>query len=868
MKVLGITKTSAAGELPAYFKGWFTERFGDHFAQISIDTTLKLKNAVKDVARTANRRCPKCDKVFRWEKRCEPCGSNTVGFVPERIEKQTKRFVLPPMGVTDFNFTMGYEGEDGSIVLGTSEVGHDKTDKALVEYISENKEDWEIVKKALGLARQKSRHACAFVIMNEPVEKRIPLTTISGVRVTSFTAGPVEAVGGLKMDFLVVKSLKDIQDAIHLIQAGHTNTTPTNFVPLEPGHIEVKEGPDGEEEFGVTQIYKALLPEMRLDGRRVPGHRIVPTGDGGYADIWDLPEDQAVFKDVSEARTETVFQFNTPSAMQWLSHFNYQRPDGTKAINSVGTMAAFTALDRPGPLDIKVLSPDWDGPIDHPDGRHNMLVEFARRARGARPSLEVLKVLDDLVPETYGIMTYQEQLQRVYQNLTGCTGAEAEEFRTNVSKKQKDKVDAARPAWMERAGEKIGTENAEQLWKFMVTWAKYGFNKSHAVCYAVVAYACAWLKHYYPLEWWCAVLRNATKKKINEKHWKYCGRIVALPDIQLSEMNWAIQGDKVRAPLNLLQGVGEKAHQQLCRGAPYSSLEDFVEKLFAFREDHREEKDVRKAEGPAEKVMALGRSSVNRGHIYNLIVAGAMDSLFEPGTMVDEALQAYDETVFRLASRRAEASTSKRDKDAWKRTAKPKKKVYPTLDPISRYQCKKEVLPAFGADLRVTINSIGELPPFLKVVDNGKRMRFQGTRWDRERRREVPTDDAVVGWERLEALNTTTTMPPGGFRCAVIAYIQQIGKDGKRYFQYENKTKEACKLTLEVGGCKNEFVHWPAFDGGLPETVRSLQEGAVVAALLVRNQTDKPFSIKELRVIRPALEKEEKKEETTDAQAV
>src|SRR4029077_18437478 len=104
------------------------------------------------------------------------------------------------------------------------------------------------------------------------------------------------------------------------------------------------------------------------------------------------------------------------------------------------------------------------------------------------------------------------QLQKAYQELTGCTGAAAEEFRRNVAKKKKEKVDAAFPFFMENATPKIGEEDAHGAWEFLKTWAQYGFNRSHAVCYMYITYACAWLKHHYPLEWWTAVLRNADRK--------------------------------------------------------------------------------------------------------------------------------------------------------------------------------------------------------------------------------------------------------------------------------------------------------------------------------------------------------------------
>lgn len=754
--------------------------------------------------------------------------------MPDQIEELSKQFLLPPQGVSDYNFVMGYASDEGWIP-GSSQDGHSGTDNALLTYIERYPDDWAIVQKSLGLGRQLGRHACAFIIANKPINEFIPLTTVSDVRVTSFTAPAVEAVGGLKMDFLVVNSLRDIQDCIKLAQ----HRSPC----------------------GIQSEAKII------NGRRVPAHRLIQdpkTGD--LVDIWDLPEDQDVFKDVAEGRTETVFQFNTNSAIQWLSHFNYKRPDGLKAIKSVEDMAAFTALDRPGPLDVLVSNPEWSGPPDHPDARHNMLVEFARRARGAPGSPDVLKILEDLVPETHGVMCYQEQLQRVYQNLTDCTGSEAEEFRTNVAKKKKEKVDAAYPFFMERAGAKVGTEDAQKLWDFIKTWAQYGFNKSHAVCYAVIGYACAWLKHHYPLEWWCAVLRNASKDEVNDKFWRYCARYVALPDVQLSQENWYIDNDRVRAPVSLLHGVGEKAHEQLCKYAPYSSIDDFAEKLMNHRDSSRQVVKKKKKTKDGDTyvdAVSLGRSAIQRKMVYSLIVAGTMDSLFPESASVDECLYIYDNAVLKAAGAKVEQYeyeplVKKAWKSAYTSYRNASKTNYQTLDPLGRYQSRKDILPAYGTDLRPIVAATG-LPDFLRVYD-GKKMRYVWKRWNPDSRSMVETEDPIVSGERLDILNTTTKIPDGGYRCAVLAYVED-----RKVFRYENKTKEGMKLTLDVGGAKYETATFWGRDGVLCDEAKSLETGSIIAALLVRTRPEKSFLVRRFDVIRGKLQ--ETKEESEDKES-
>ena len=836
MKIKSIVRSSRKGELERWFPGWLAERFGDHVAQISVHTTLKLKSAVKDCSRLLRKRCQGCDTVYETPDVVQSCscGSRQVhGFVPEDIEELSKKMKLPPQGVTDHHFVMGYEIEGEGWVRGSSEPGHTNTDEALLTYIERYPQDWQVVQKALGLPRQMGRHACGYVIANRPIHDWIPLTSVSGVKVTAYAAPAVEAVGGVKMDFLGLNSLKDIQGAIKLIQ---------------------ERSPQGVQTEAMT-----------IAGRRVPPHRLVPDPvSGDLVDIWDLPEDQGVFADVCEGRSETVFQFNTPGARQWMEHFNYDRPDGLKAIYSVLGMAAFTALDRPGPLDVKVPDPDWMGPPDHEDARHNMLVEYARRARGAKPSPGILQILEQLVPETFGVMTYQEQLQRVYQSLTGCSGAEAEDFRTNVAKKKKEKVDAAYPGWMERAGAKIGAENAQKLWEFIKTWAQYGFNLSHAVCYAYTGYCCAWLKHHYPLEWWCSVLRNAAKDEVNDKFWPHVGPRVSLPDLQLSRETWFIDGDRIRAPMDLLHGVGEQQHQALCKYSPYSSVEDFAEKLVRHRElamtsvkktKHLKKGDVEYTE------YRLGREAVNRKTVWTLVVAGSMDSLFPRDLPVAGCVAAFDKAMLEALDKRIKTDDPAL-KTCWKKAFNAYKKrvksIYGILDPITRYQIKKSVLPAWGSDLRAVYRHL-ELPPCLRMIDDGRKMRYVWKRYDPNEGRKTEVQDPVIAPERLGHLNTDTNLPQGGYRCGILAYVE-----AKRTFNYgPKKEKRAIELTLDVGGGKHKLVVWPNQDNELPQEAVDLESGSIVACLLVRRNPEKPFSIKEMQVLRtpPAKAAAETEEE-------
>jgi DNA polymerase III alpha subunit len=731
------------------------KRYGDCYAQISVMTTLKLSSAVRDVARFS------------------------LGSVPPDIETWCKQFERPPQGLDDLKFILGYTNDEGH------QQGSIERDQALKAYINKYPKQWEIVKNCLALPRQRGRHASAFIIASKPISDFIPITSVSGVKVTAYTGSEVEAVGGLKMDWLVVSCLLDIQACLKLVKERN------NY----------------------------HLSDTVVNGRLVPGFRLVldPVSKQ-FFDIWDLPSSSGVFDDISQGKTETVFQFNTNSAVQWLKCFNYKRPNGEPAINSIESMAVFTALDRPGPLDYMVTNPETNA-------KHNIMVEYARRVRGLPGSKDILPIFDQLLPETNSLMVYQEGLQKVYQTLTGCTGAEAEAFRSNIAKKKKEKVDAAYKFFMDQVTPKLGKEQAQEIWDSIVTFAQYGFNKSHSTAYCVISYACAWLKHYYPLEWWTSVLCNATKEEVNDTFWPYVQHIVDLPDIKLSKPNWAIVGDRIRAPIDMCYGIGEGAQKQLTEMTPYESADDFCKKIVEYKKKHAA------AEGK------WARSAVTIGTVYTLLVAGVLDSLFDPTLSIAERITEYE----RLLKKYTVEGGKKYPKS---------KTEYPTLDALGRYQIRKGVLPAYSEDIRglVTANSITEI--------DGCRY-YNYLAWDKGQGCEVWQNDKIVGFETLKDIDTAVEMPQAGYKCAIVGYVED-----KDSFSYQNKTKTAKKFLIDSCGFKFWSVYWSK-DGKFPSVIENLQVGSIIIATITKTDLNKGFSFRQLEVLRTPPEKEKDATSTT-----
>lgn len=753
---------------------WLTERFGDHYAQISADTGLRLKSSAKDVSRAIH------------------------GKVLPIVEVLSKKFEIPPQGVSDKDFVFGYE-DNGEHVKGSIE-----TDEALKEYIRLFPKEWEIVQGCLGLVRQKSRHASAFVISNVPVSDFIPTQNISGYRVTQYTMNSAEAAGALKMDFLVINSLNDIRDCIRLIQKRSGVAVPKNAT---------------------------------IADRRVPWMRLVPY-KGELVDIWALPEEQLVFHDIVEGRTETVFQFSTNSALQWLKEFNGWKNEAEerKAIDSIAEMAAFTALDRPGPLDADVTAEDGT--------KHNMLVEYARRARGEAPT-GFIPALYELIPETHGILVFQESLEKVYKALMGCTGAEAETFRKNIAKKKMDKVLKAKGPWMEKVSERYDPDTAEQVWSQIVTFGEYGFCKAHAVSYCFVSYACAWLKHHFPLEWWASVLRNAGKNEINEVFWRHCGHLIDPPDIKLSGEFFEIRSERIRAPLSLLKGVGPEATRLLAELGPYTDIENFCKQ----NEDwvlanstqalDKEGKPAFVEKGPKGKKYKIPKikratSPLNSGVVYKLIISGTLDSLF-PETVLDTPILLEDK--LRLCEAALAKAKNKKNPDAVEAE-------YVGLNRLKLYQMRKEVLPAYSIPLLPLLAQTHH--PVLKTKVNEDGRKVGHIDWS-------DMEVQCYSPQAMRALNNIDPFPENTkFWVTMPAYVIS-----QRLFSYQGG-KEACDLELDIDGERLKFVKWPDKQGKLPAIFKTGLSGALLMVILSKYRADRPFGLEDIVIVESAIPKNKK----------
>jgi hypothetical protein len=483
---------------------------------------------------------------------------------------------------------------------------------------------------------------------------------------------------------------------------------------------------------------------------------------------------------------------------------------------------------------------------------HNMLVEYANRAKGMVP-VGNIEALDRMLPDTYGVMVYQEQLEAMYKELTGVTGAQAEAFRRAVAKKDMEKVLKSYKTFMDGATPRMGEKQAKAVWDQMVTFGQYGFNKSHSICYSEIAYACAFLKHYYPVQWWCAVLRNADKKEITSKFWRYCKQWVDGPDVRHSGDVFEIQGGRIRAPLNFINGVGDGAHHELVAGRPFVNVLDFCEKIVVHKLAGAKPvmkdgvQDVDKKGKPKFK---SGTSALNRGVVSKLIVSGVMDSLFEdPSASISAKLERYEEAMYEATVKHL--GKAKRGKVDTK---------YVALTPLTRFQMQKTILPIYSESVLPLLyrNRIDGLrlsgEDYLykpEMADNIRDVNAQ--KGNTRAMEELPVLDGT----KLKYFNEDYQLGPGEYLgCVAAAYVA-----GERRFNYKGN-RLAVELILDVDGEQFSFVKWASYDSG-KQVIPDNLEGSIVMAYLKRTKPDRPFSIEAVVVAQPALTEVEESSEAS-----
>jgi DNA polymerase-3 subunit alpha len=394
-----------------------------------------------------------------------------------------------------------------------------------------------------GKIRNTSIHAAAVVISGRPLKEIVPLQLVedksapassdengkpvkSYKTVTQYAMGPVEEMGLLKMDFLGLRNLDVIDDAIDIIRRSRDEEIDIGEIPLDD--VRTYEMLAAGDSTGVFQL--------ESDGMREAMKRVVPTR----------------FDDI----------------------------------------IALVSLYRPGAMS-----------------------EIPAYARGkADPSTVTYEDerLKDITEATYGCLVYQEQLMEISKKLAGFSPAESDDLRKAIGKKDRGLMAKMKQKFMDgTAASGTNQRVSTSLWASMTAAADYSFNKSHAACYALIAYRTAYLKANYPAEYMAAVISSVmgTKDKVPFfiSRCADMGIEVLPPDINQSDHSFVVTDEGIRFGLNAVKNVGHSAVEAIIHAredGPIISIWDFCERV-----DSR---------------------AVNKRAIECLVKCGAFDSL--PGS--------------------------------------------------------------------------------------------------------------------------------------------------------------------------------------------------------------------------------------------
>jgi DNA polymerase-3 subunit alpha len=272
-------------------------------------------------------------------------------------------------------------------------------------------------------------------------------------------------------------------------------------------------------------------------------------------------EDPDVYRMLRAGRTVGVFQFESPLATDMLRGMRCDRFDDLVASN---------ALMRPGPLDA---------------GMHRV---YMRRKRGEEGVSYALPELETILQPTYGVITYQEQVMRIAQQLAGISLAEADVLRKAVGKKDAELIRLELGKFVEKAvGRGYDRKIVEELAGQIETFGRYGFNKSHSVAYSIISYHTAWLKAHYAPEFMAALLSSSIGDTDNVVKYiaeaKELGLEVLAPDVNESGYKFTVVGERrLRFGLGAIRNVGHAAIDSILLARaerPFTDLFDLCERV-------------------------------------------------------------------------------------------------------------------------------------------------------------------------------------------------------------------------------------------------------------------------------------------------
>jgi DNA polymerase III subunit alpha len=473
------------GEVIDYVK----EKYGENsVSQIVTFNRLSSKAVLRDVARVLGIPIPTVNNITKWI----PSKFGRVFTIEQALDE-----------VPELKWVK--ESEDESI-------------QDLLKY----------AKILEGMNRNASKHAAGVVITPGEVSDLVPLASAvgdSGDLVTQYNMKELDSAGILKMDFLGLRTLTIIRDAIDLIEENQNIKIDIDSIPVDD--------------------------------------------DKTYKLFWN-------------GQTTGVFQFESAPMKE---HLKNLKP------TTIKDLSAMNALYRPGPMDF--------------------IADFIDRKHGRKPIEYLHPLLEEILSETYGIIVYQEQVIQIANKIAGMTLAEADILRRAMGKKDLQEMQKQKSKFVEGAVKnEIPQKIAEEIFVVIDKFANYGFNKSHAVAYSIVAYQTAYLKANFTAEFLAANLTNEfgnpDKVTLLLEDCRKLKIHVMIPDVNKPTVKFTVEKGQIVFGMSAIKNVGINAVKEI------ENIHKNLERNFTSIYDFTSNVDTR---------------IVNKRALEGLVLAGAFDSV-------------------------------------------------------------------------------------------------------------------------------------------------------------------------------------------------------------------------------------------------
>ena len=427
----------------------------------------------------------------------------------------------------------------------------------------------------------------------------------------------------------------------------------TNLMPLQ-------KAPQGEDTI-LTQFEMHSVEDMGLLKMDFLGLknltiiektlRLIKEIHNADVDIEKIPlDDSATFKLFQAADTTGIFQLESSGMRHYLKDL---KPTALEDI------IVMISLYRPGPIEL--------------------IPRYINRKFGREKITYLHPKLEPILSQTYGVGVYQEQMMRIARDLAGFTLAEADTLRKAIGKKIKTLLDEQKEKLingMIKNGINSGTANA--IWDLFPPFARYGFNRSHAACYAMISYETAYLKAHYPVEFMASLL-NISGTEIERINFlvneaRHLNIKVLPPDINLSFQDFTVDGPNIRFGLAAVKNVGMNIVNVIIeergRGGPFADLSNFLARV-----QHRD---------------------LNKKSLESLIKAGAFDSFnLERGQLLANI---EDLIKYNQAAKKSAATNQSSLFGATSSFASLRLKPAPPADRKSKLAWEKELLGLYLTD--------------------------------------------------------------------------------------------------------------------------------------------------------------------------